>query len=113
MSNKICGGCRYFDEEVSHCERFEWATREHYTACNDFKPIEERGRKMSVDRLHIICGNCGHDATGGNFTWRYRPKEDYGNGEFNPTDVLISCKNCGTLHDLGKYMQEESEVKDE
>ena len=66
---------------------------------------------MSVDRLHIICGNCGHDATDGNFTWRYRPKERYGTAEFYSADVLISCANCGTLHSLGKYMQEESEVK--
>jgi hypothetical protein len=65
---------------------------------------------MANDKLHIICGNCGHDATGGNFAWMYSPKEDYGNGEFNPADVFVSCKNCGTLHALGKYMRQESEV---
>jgi hypothetical protein len=43
--NKICGGCHYFNEEVSHCERFEWATREHYTACDYFKPIEDKEAK--------------------------------------------------------------------
>lgn len=61
---------------------------------------------MSVSRLHIICGNCGHDASDGNFTWGYRPE-----GEFTPADVFISCKNCGTLHALGKYMRLESEGK--
>lgn len=61
---------------------------------------------MAVDKLHIICGNCGHDTTNDNFRWEYRPKEDYGNGDFNPADVYISCKNCGTLHTLGKYMTE-------
>lgn len=40
--------------------------------------------------------------------------EDYGNGEFNSANVVISCKNCGTLHDLGKYMQERKRgVRDE
>lgn len=39
--NKICGGCRYFEEEVNYCERFECDTREHSIACNAFKPIEE------------------------------------------------------------------------
>jgi hypothetical protein len=34
------------------------------------------------------------------------PKEDYGNKEYNPADVYISCGNCGTLHTLGKYMTE-------
>lgn len=68
---------------------------------------------MAVDKLHIICGNCGHDATDENFTWGYRPKEDYGNGEFNPADVFIHCNNCGTLHALGKYMRQESEDRDE
>ena len=68
---------------------------------------------MSVDRLHIICGNCGHDAADENFTWGYRPKEDYGNGEFDPADVFIHCKNCGTSHALGKYMREGSEGEDE
>jgi hypothetical protein len=41
----------------------------------------------------------------------YSPKEDYGNGEFNPADVFVSCENCGTLHALGKYMRQESEVE--
>ena len=45
MSNKICGGCRYFDEEVSHCERLECATREHYIACDAFNPIEDKELK--------------------------------------------------------------------
>jgi hypothetical protein len=45
--SKLCGGCYYFDGEVSHCERFECETREHSIACNAFKPIEDKGRKMS------------------------------------------------------------------
>ena len=60
---------------------------------------------MAVDKLHIICGNCGHDATDENFSWSYRSAIDYGGGEFDPADVYISCRNCGTLHALGKYMQ--------
>ena len=60
---------------------------------------------MAVDKLHIICGNCGHDATDENFSWSYRSTIDYGGGEFDPADVYISCRNCGTLHALGKYMQ--------
>ena len=40
--NKICGGCYYFDEEIGHCELFECGTREHYIACDDFKPIEDK-----------------------------------------------------------------------
>lgn len=118
--NKTCGECHYFKQEeeiCSHNQKHYWSKAE-FEACTGFEPkvitngdkIRQKARgKMSVDWLHIICGNCGHDATDGNFTWRHRPKEDYGNGEFNSADVLISCKNCGTLHSLGKYMQEESE----
>jgi hypothetical protein len=61
---------------------------------------------MAIAKLHIICGNCGHDVSDNNFTWKYMPKEDYGNKEYNPADVYISCGNCGTLHTLGKYMTE-------
>ena len=51
--SKLCGGCYYFDREISHCERFECETREHSIACNAFKPIENKGRKMSK-----TCGEC-------------------------------------------------------
>lgn len=43
--NKVCGGCCYFDEEISHCERFECYTQEHYIACDAFKPIKESKAK--------------------------------------------------------------------
>ena len=56
---------------------------------------------MVCDKLHIICGNCGHDTSYDNFTWEYIPKEDYGDGEFEPADVFIRCDNCSTLHSLG------------
>ena len=61
---------------------------------------------MVCDKLHIICGNCGHDTSYDNFTWEDIPKEDYGDGEFEPADVFIRCDNCSTLHSLGQYMKE-------
>lgn len=64
---------------------------------------------MVCDKLHIICGNCGHDTSYDNFTWEYIPKEDYGDGEFEPADVFIRCENCSTLHSLNKYMKEYNE----
>ena len=63
------------------------------------------GVKVVNARLHIICGNCGQDLKEpGMATWEYIPREDFGEGEFNPSDVFIHCDNCATLHSLIRYI---------
>lgn len=62
---------------------------------------------MVMARLHIICGNCGSkdhlkfriDLTGKDVSETI-PK-------FEPA-VIISCGNCGTLHNLDDTISEEA-----
>ena len=52
-----------------------------------------------MDRLHIICGNCGCSDM---FEWGYY-RELYDITIDEPkfeSGVLIKCRNCSTLHDL-------------
>lgn len=54
---------------------------------------------MAHAKLHMICGNCGCND---DFKFTIDPKgHDITKDvpEFEPA-VYISCRNCGTLHDL-------------
>jgi len=51
---------------------------------------------MAHARLHIICGNCGS-----NDMFKYEISAQLNDETDEEYDVVyISCKNCGTLHDL-------------
>ncbi len=68
---------------------------------------------MVNDKLHIICGNCGHDKSYNNFSWSYSPLEqDEETGEIlNCANVYITCDNCCTVHPLEKYATSEVEMQ--
>lgn len=67
---------------------------------------------MVNDRLHIICGNCGHNHDYNNFTFKYVPVEMGGDEIINPASVYICCANCSTIHFLDKYATEKDESKE-
>jgi hypothetical protein len=54
---------------------------------------------MARSRLHLICGNCGHNDE---WEWEHHPEEkDQDEDEIIcDEDVYLSCRNCGTLHSL-------------
>ena len=58
--------------------------------------------------LHVICGNCGSN---NDFKYRIRHNANYkidesGDKEY---EVVISCKNCATLHWLRDNAEQEHE----
>lgn len=61
---------------------------------------------MVCAKIHIICGNCGHNHEYDNFTFEYKEVELAGKEIINPATVYIRCSNCSTLHSLSDYMQE-------
>ncbi len=59
---------------------------------------------MAHARLHIICGNCGaNDMFKYEITTQLNDETDE---EYQM--VYISCKNCGTLHDLDDNAEKEN-----
>ena len=64
---------------------------------------------MVNDRLHIICGNCGHNHEYNNFTFKYVPKEEVDGYLINEASVYIYCANCGTIQFLDKYAKERTD----
>lgn len=58
---------------------------------------------MVNSRLHIICGNCGCPDE---FTFEIDEDGHDCGGEYKPA-VFITCHNCGSLHDLSDYMNED------
>lgn len=61
---------------------------------------------MVNDRLHIICGNCGHNHEHNNFTFKYVPAEYAEDELINEASVYIYCSNCSTIQFLDKYATE-------
>lgn len=62
---------------------------------------------MVCDKLHIICGNCGHYLKEYNLgSWEYIAPEFDEEGIITEADVFIKCENCDTIHSLSKYLQE-------
>lgn len=58
---------------------------------------------MARARLHIICGNCGC-----NDELRFeivKDGHDFGEEGIRPA-VFLTCRNCGTLHDLSDTVTE-------
>lgn len=61
---------------------------------------------MAHARLHIICGNCGNNDL---LSYEIDHKgADVGDGTFRPV-VYITCRNCGTLHDLSNTIPEKEQ----
>ena len=56
-----------------------------------------KGLKMVMARLHLICGNCG---CGDDWDWRHHEKEVCNGETIVAEDVTISCRNCATNHSL-------------
>lgn len=58
---------------------------------------------MAHARLHIICGNCGNKDM-----LKYSIQKQLNDETEEEYDmVYISCKNCGTLHDLEDNAEKE------
>ena len=57
--------------------------------------MQGKDKKMVMARLHLICGNCGCND---DWEWEHKPKEMVGDELMSDDDVVLSCRNCSTLH---------------